>query len=387
MKTAANRLDNLALYPFACWERKINALYKRQEDIIRLDIGNPDLPPPDAAINKLSRSACLTSTHGYAGYRGISPLREEISSYYKHRFDVDLDPETQIAPLLGSKEGIVNLSLALLDPGDTAIVPDPSYPSYAMGASLAGASIYSVPLLPENVFLPDLDSVPSEIADKAAIMWLNYPNNPTSAVASLAFFEKAIGFAKSHDILLCHDAPYCDILYDTPKSPSILQVPGADKVAVEFNSLSKTYNMAGWRVGMAVGNAAVISSLFRVKSNVDSGLFLPIQEAAIVALRTPRTWVESRNKIYKQRMYAAMRGLKSIGLSAFQPKATLYIWVEVPSEWSSEAFADFLLEKAAVAVTPGSFFGKHGQGYIRISLTCCQERIEEGMDRIAKIIS
>jgi LL-diaminopimelate aminotransferase len=387
MKTAANRLDNLALYPFACWERKINALYKRQEDIIRLDIGNPDLPPPDAAINKLSRSACLTSTHGYAGYRGISPLREEISSYYKHRFDVDLDPETQIAPLLGSKEGIVNLSLALLDPGDTAIVPDPSYPSYAMGASLAGASIYSVPLLPENVFLPDLDSVPSEIADKAAIMWLNYPNNPTSAVASLAFFEKAIGFAKSHDILLCHDAPYCDILYDTPKSPSILQVPGADKVAVEFNSLSKTYNMAGWRVGMAVGNAAVISSLFRVKSNVDSGLFLPIQEAAIVALRTPRTWVESRNKIYKQRMYAAMRGLESIGLSAFQPKATLYIWVEVPSEWSSEAFADFLLEKAAVAVAPGSFFGKHGQGYIRISLTCCQERIEEGMDRIAKIIS
>jgi LL-diaminopimelate aminotransferase len=384
MKTAANRLDKLPLYPFAGWERKINALSKRQGDIIRLDIGNPDLPPPNAAIEALSRSACLTSTHGYAGYRAIPPLRQEISSYYKDRFGVDLDPETQIAPLLGSKEGIVNLSLAVLDPGDTVIVPDPGYPSYAMAASLAGASIHSAALLPENGFLPDLDLIPSDIADKARIMWLNYPNNPTSAIANISFFEQAIAFALDHDILLCHDTPYCDILYDTSIPPSILQVPGADKVAVEFNSLSKTYNMAGWRVGMAVGNAAVISSLFRVKSNVDSGLFLPIQEAAIVALRTPRSWIESRNKIYKQRMDTAMRGVQSIGLSAFQPKATLYIWAKAPSGWSSQSFADFLLEKARVAVAPGSFFGKHGQGYIRISLTCSQERIAEGMDRIAK---
>lgn len=387
MKTAANRLDKLPLYPLAGWERKINALSKPKKDIIRLDIGNPDLPPPDAVIKELLSSARQPSSHGYAGYRAIPPLRKEMASYYKHRFDVDLDPETQIAPLLGSKEGIINLSLAILDPGDIAIVPNPGYPSYAMGASLAGASIYSVPLLPEHAFLPDLNSIPRDIADKARIMWLNYPNNPTSAIASLSFFEQAVGFASNHDILLCHDAPYCDIIYGAPKPPSILQVPNADRIALEFNSLSKTYNMAGWRVGMAVGNAATISSLFRIKSNVDSGHFLPIQNAAVVALRTPRDWIESRNRIYNQRMHIAMRGLQSIGLSIFAAKATLYIWAELPSGWSSEGFADFVLQKASVAVAPGSFFGKQGEGYIRISLTCSQERISEAMDRMAKLIS
>lgn len=387
MKRQARRLHELPLYPFAGWERKVNAISKHNNDIIRLDIGNPDLPPPDEVIAKLSSSARQPFSHGYAGYRGILPLRVQIAAYYRRRFDVHLDPNTQIAPLLGSKEGIINLSLATLDPGDIAIVPDPAYPAYAMGASLAGASTYRVPLLPDNGFLPDLDSIPRDIAQKARIMWLNYPNNPTSAVASLSFFEKAMQFASHHDILICHDAPYCDIFYEGDRPPSILQVPGAEKLAVEFNSLSKTYNMAGWRVGMAVGNKHVTSSLLCVKSNVDSGLFLPIQEAAVVALQTPQTWVEARNDIYRQRMHEAMRTLKSAGLVALQPKASLYIWAQVPMGWSCENFADFLLEEASVAVASGSFFGRHGQGYIRISMTAPRERITQAMNRIGKAMS
>jgi len=246
--------------------------------------------------------------------------------------------------------------------------------------------VHRFPLLPERGFLPNLNAIPTDIADRAKMIWLNYPNNPTSANANLEFFAEAISFARKHDILLCHDAPYCDVIYGDDMPPSILQVPGASKVAVEFNSLSKTYNMAGWRVGMAVGNREALESLFLVKSNVDSGQFLPVQEAAVRALETPDEWIESRNRIYRQRMKAAISGLASLGLAVSQPRATLYTWVKAPKEWDSKRFAVFLLENAGVSVAPGSFFGEQGESYVRISVTSPEERIAEAFERIRPIM-
>ncbi|RLE38490.1 LL-diaminopimelate aminotransferase, partial [Candidatus Acetothermia bacterium] len=302
MKTKSDRIANMPDYPFARWGEKVRAARATGIDVIRLDIGNPDLPPPDAVIETLCSSARDPSSHGYPGYRGLPALREEIAAYYNRRFGVELDPTTEVVPLLGSKEGIVHLALALLDPGDLVLVPDPGYPSYTMGAVIAGARVHKFPLLPDRGFLPDLDAIPAEVAREATMIWLNYPNNPTAGTADLEFFTAAVEFARENDLLLCHDVPYCEVTYDGYTPPSVLQVPGAKEVAVEFNSLSKTYNMAGWRVGMAVGNSDVLASLFRVKSNVDSGQFLPVQEAAIRALNTPDEWIEERNSIYKQRM-------------------------------------------------------------------------------------
>jgi len=384
MKTQADRLGKMPEYPFARWGERVNAARARGIDVIRLDIGNPDLPPPDVVIDALCSSARQSSHHGYPGYRGIPALREEITSYYTRRFGVNLDPKDEVVPLLGSKEGIVHLALGVLDAGDLVLVPDPGYPSYTMGAVLAGAEVYKFPLLPERGFLPDLNAIPDKVAQEARMMWLNYPNNPTSATADLGIFEQAVAFAHSNDLLLCHDAPYCDVAYDGHTPPSLLQIPGAKEVAVEFNSLSKTYNMAGWRVGMAVGNPDVLASLSRVKSNVDSGQFLPVQEAAARAFAIPEEWIEARNQIYKERMWTAISGLASLGFSVTLPKATFYIWTRVPEGWDSEGFAMALLEKAGVAVAPGSFFGEQGEGYVRISLTSSEPRIAEAIDRIRK---
>jgi len=386
MKTQADRFGKIPEYPFARWGERVNAARARGIDVIRLDIGNPDLPPPDAVIDALCSSARRPNHHGYPGYRGIPALREEITSYYTRRFGVNLDPKDEVVPLLGSKEGIVHLSLAILDPGDLVLVPDPGYPSYTVGAILAGAEVYKFPLLPERGFLPDLNAIPNKVAQEARMMWLNYPNNPTSATADLGLFEQAVAFAHSHDFLLCHDAPYCDVVYDSHTPPSLLQVPGAKEVAVEFNSLSKTYNMAGWRVGMAVGNPDVLASLSRVKSNVDSGQFRPVQEAAARALAIQDEWIEARNRIYKERMWTAISGLASLGFPVTPPSATFYIWTRVPEGWNSEGFATALIERAGVSVAPGSFFGKNGQGYIRISLTSSEPRIAEAVDRIRKVI-
>ena len=330
MKTQADRLGKIPEYPFARWGERVNAARARGIDVIRLDIGNPDLPPPNAVIEALCSSAWQPEHHGYPGYRGIPALREEITSYYTRRFGVNLDPKDEVVPLLGSKEGIVHLALGVLDAGDLVLVPDPGYPSYTMGAVLAGAEVYKFPLHPERGFLPDFNAIPVEVADAARMMWLNYPNNPTSATADLGIFEQAVAFAHSHDLLLCHDAPYCDVVYDGHTPPSLLQIPGAKEVAVEFNSLSKTYNMAGWRVGMAVGNPDALASLYRVKSNVDSGQFRPVQEAAARALAIPGEWIEVRNRTYKERMWTAISGLASLGLPVTPPQATLYIWTRIP---------------------------------------------------------
>ena len=380
----ANRLTNMPPYPFARWAAQVRAVHDRGIDVIRLDIGNPDMPPSKEVLEALWRSAQHSDHHGYPGYRGIPALREAVAGYYQRRFGVTLDPEAQIVSLIGSKEGIVNMALACLDPGDLVLVPDPGYAPYMLGAALAGAQPYMFPLLPERGFLPDLDAISPDVADKAVLMWLNYPNNPTGATADLDFLTEVVDFARRHDLLLCHDAPYCDVTYDGYVAPSLLQVPGATDVAVEINSLSKTYNMAGWRVGMAVGKGEAIAALTQIKSNMDSGIFRPLQEAAVQALATDPGWIAARNGVYRQRLDIILEGLEAIGMEASLPRATLYVWAPVGSAQSSEAFALAVLEQTGVALAPGSFFGAAGEGHVRISVTAPTERLEEAMERIGR---
>lgn len=372
-------------YPFARWADHIEAAQERGLDVIRLDMGDPDLPPPEEVIQTLCRTAREPDRHGYPGYRGIPALRRAIAAYYGQRFDVNLHPDKQVVPLLGSKEGLINLALAYLGPGDLALVPDPGYAPYTRGAILAGAEIYTIPLRPERGFLPDLEAIPTSVARSASLLWLNYPNNPTGATADLSFLSQAVDFAREVDLLLCHDAPYADVTYGSYRAPSVLQVPGATDVAVEFNSLSKMANMAGWRVGMAVGSSEALSALTQVKSNIDSGIFRPLQEAAIAALSTNRSWISARNRIYEERLDLLVDGLRSLGLEAQPPKATLYLWAAIPDwrggGWTSESFARTLLQETGVAVAPGSFFGPGGEGFIRISATAPTARIEEAAQR------
>jgi LL-diaminopimelate aminotransferase len=352
------------------------------------------MAPPDEVIETLCRSARRPDHHGYPGYRGIPALRQAIAEYYGRRFDVTLDPESEVVPLIGSKEGLVNLALAYLDPGDLALVPDPGYAPYTQGAILAGAETYAFPLLPERDFLPDLNAIPSNVVDKAVLIWLNYPNNPTGATADLDFFAHAVDFARRHELLLCHDAPYCDVTYDGYQAPSVLQVPGACEVAVEFNSLSKMANMAGWRIGMAVGNSQVLEALARVKSNVDSGIFHPLQEAAIKALSADPAWLVKRNRTYQERLEILVKGLQHMGLEASRPEATLYLWARIPdtggrsapSRWTSQGFAQMLLEETGIAVAPGSFFGKAGEGFIRVSATAPTAQVEEARRRLEALV-
>ncbi len=381
---SARRLRNLPPYPFARWEGVVNEVKRQGQDIIRLDIGNPDLPPADAVIEALYASAKRPDVHGYSGYRGLPEFRRALAEYYARRFNVTLDPDKHIVPLLGSKEGIVNMALAWLDAGDLALIPDPGYAPYAAGARLAGADFVTFPLLAENGFLPDLDAIPAEVADRAKLLWLNYPNNPTGAVADLDFLARAVDFARRHNLLLCYDNPYCDQTYDDYVAPSILQVEGALDVAVEFNSLSKTFNMAGWRMGMAVGNPVALAALAQVKSNLDSGLFQPLQEAAVVAItQTPPAWFAARNALYRERFDILVAGLQALGITARRPQATLYLWAAIPAGWaSSEAFARAVMERTGVVFAPGSFFGPAGEGYVRISVTASTEQIREAMKRL-----
>jgi LL-diaminopimelate aminotransferase len=345
-------------------------------------MGDPDLPPPVEVIEALCRSAEHPGQHRYPGYRGTPALREAIAGYYQRRFGVTLRPKSEVTPLIGSKEGIVNLALACLDPGDLVLVPDPGYAPYAMGAALAGAEVYTFPLLPDRGFLPDLEAIPPGVANRARLMWLNYPNNPTGATADLRFFSGAVEFARRYGLLLCHDAPYCDVGYDGYLAPSLLQAPGALEIAIEFNSLSKTYNMPGWRLGMAVGNSEALDALARVKSNVDSGIFGPLQEAAVQALSVDPAWISHRNGVYQERLELVLEGLELAGMAVSRPRATLYAWAGVPSGWKSEAFALALLEQTGVAVAPGPFFGSAGEGYVRLSVTASTHRIRQAMERI-----
>jgi LL-diaminopimelate aminotransferase len=381
----ADRVVNLPPYVFAQVGQRIRQLMVEGKDIIRLDIGSPDLPPPDFILEELYRSTRVPVHHGYGGYYGTPALRQAMATYYESRFDVKLDPDREVAPLIGSKEGIANAALAFVDPGETVLVPDPGYPTYRMGTLLAGGVPVPVPLRVETGYLPNLEEIPEGVAHKAKILWLNYPNNPTGAAAPLEFFERVVDFAREYSILVCHDNPYCDVVYDGYVAPSILQVQGARDVAVEFNSLSKTYNMAGWRIAMAVGSATAVEALARTKTQIDSGIFRPIQDAGVVALTGDQGWIEGRNEIYRERRDLILETLLDLGLHAEKPLASLYVWAALPNGTRSVDFAKLLLEEAGVSVAPGSAFGAFGEGYIRVSVGMSTERIREAMERLRRL--
>jgi len=370
---------------FASLGSRLRELKRAGRDIIRLDIGSPDLPPPQVIVDAMYSIAQNPTQHGYGGYFGIPELRQAMAAYYDCRFGVKLDPEKEVAPLIGSKEGIANVALAFVDPGDTVLVPDPGYPTYSLGTLLAGGVPVPVPLLPEKGFLPELRKIPPDVARAAKILWLNYPNNPTGATAPLSLLAEAVEFAREYDLLVCHDNPYCDVTFDGYVAPSMLQVPGAMDVAIEFNSLSKTYNMAGWRVGMVVGNPVAVEALARTKTNIDSGIFLPIQQAAALALTGDQGWLAERNEIYRERRDIILEVLRARGIEAVTPQASLYIWARVPEGYTSGEFAERWLEGAGISITPGSAFGAHGEGYVRISLGMDTDRIREAMQRLASL--
>jgi len=372
-------------YFFASLSKTLADLRARGMDIIRLDMGSPDLPPADFIINKLISSARSPKKHGYAPLGGTPEFLKSICEYYERRFSVMLDPKCEALALIGSKEGIFNINHTLLDPGDLVLMPDPYYPVYYAGARLASARIHFMPLLRENNFLPDFDAISDDIADQAKMMWLSYPNNPTGAIAELDFFDRAIEFAKKHEIVIVHDAPYTDLTFDGFVAPSILQAKGAREVAIEFNSLSKTYNMAGWRVGMAVGNADIIKYLARYKSQIYTSMFIPVMEAAEVALTSDQSWIADRNKIYEERRDVVYEGLKAAGFELELPKAALYLWARLPEGYHDDMqYCADLLNDTGVSVTPGSIYGPSGKDYIRISIITPSQQIAKAMDRLVE---
>jgi LL-diaminopimelate aminotransferase len=381
MKTA-DRMAHLAPHFFATLSARLAVLQAEGRDIVRLDEGAPDLPPAPHIVDTLVQAASRPNTHSYQPHRGPNALRAAWAGWYKSQFGVDLDAETEITPLIGSKEGIFHLSQALLNPGDLALVPDPGYITYTRGALFAGAQVQPFPLLPELDYLPDLEAIPAEVLSKAKILWLNYPNNPTAATATLEFFERAVAMARQYGFLLCHDAAYIRINFAGTRCPSLLQVPGAKEVAVEFNTLSKSHNMAGWRTGALLGNPQVVRTLFTLKTNADSSHFLPIFEASISALTGDQSWLEQRNEVYRQRRDVLLAGLKELGLAVRKPDASLYVWSPVPGGWTSEEFAVAALEQAGVSMTPGTVFGPGGQGFLRLSITAPLERLEQAMERL-----
>jgi LL-diaminopimelate aminotransferase len=386
MMKPAKRVQNLPQLFFAALNQRIAELRAAGADVIRLDAGSPDLPPHAALIDILKESADDPAKHNYGGYAGQPHLRQAIADYYHHRFGVTL-ADTELLPLIGSKEGVVNLHLAWLDPGDLTLVPDPCYPSYYFAPQLAGGRVERFDLLPERGWLPDFSKIPAESARAARMLWLNYPNNPTGATAPLEFLAEAVAFCRRYNILLCHDAPYVDVTFDDYRAPSLLQVPGAKEIAVEFNSLSKTYNMAGWRVGMAVGCQVAIKALATIKTQIDSGMAKPIQDMAAVALTGNQDWLETRNALYQARRDLALARLAQMGLVADKPKAALYIWFRVPAGYTSTRFQTDLLEKAHVSLAPGQFYGRNGEGWARLSLTATQDRLTEALTRMEKVVT
>ncbi|MDD5130240.1 MAG: LL-diaminopimelate aminotransferase [Candidatus Omnitrophica bacterium] len=354
-------------------------------DIIDLGIGDPDQPTPKFIIDALNQAALDPANHRYALDQGMPLLRSAIADWYKHRFDVNLNPETEVLPLIGSKEGIAHFPLAFLNPGDFTLVPDPCYPPYKGGTILAGAKPYLMPLLEENSFLPDLKKIPFFVRRKARIIFVNYPNNPTGACAGRDFYSELIKFAARNKIIIISDLAYSEMAYDGYQPPSILELPGAREVAIEFHSLSKTYNMTGWRAGWACGNPQLVAALAKVKSNIDSGIFSAVQLAAVAALRGNQDYIKDMCQLYQRRRNTLVDGLTALGWAATKPKATFYVWIKTPPKADALSFAAHLLKEADIVATPGIGFGKYGQGYIRMALTVSEERIKEALARIEKI--
>ncbi len=350
--------------------------------MISFGIGDPDLPTPPHIIDALIEAARDPASHRYPDTDGLPELRRAMAGWYERRFGLSFDPDREVLPLIGSKEGIGHIPLCLIDPGDVALVTDPGYPVYPVAVQFAGGEVHELPLREEHAFLPDLGSVPEDVARRAKLLWLNYPNNPTSAIADVGFFEQAAEFARSNEITIVHDMAYSEVAYDEYVPPSFLQAAGARDVGIEVHSLSKSYNMAGWRIGMAVGNADMIDALSRVKSNLDSGVPNAIQRMAIAALDGPQDCIEEHNRIYQRRRDRLVEALRAVDLRVMPPKASLYLWAGLPEGTSSIEFAERLLDETGVVVTPGVGYGKQGEGYVRLSLTVPDERLEEGVRRL-----
>jgi LL-diaminopimelate aminotransferase len=378
----ATRIRTLPPYLFAAIDKMKQEAIARGVDIINLGIGDPDLPTPSPIVESLRKAAGNPKHHQYPSYEGMASFRDAVAAWYQRRFHVTLDPGSEVLTLIGSKEGIGHVPLAFVDPGDVVLVPSPGYPVYPVGTSFAGGVSHIMPLTQRNGFLPDLDAIPEDVATKAKLMWLNSPNNPTSVVMSKEYFAKVVQFARAHRIIVCHDAAYSEIFYDGKRPASFLEIDGAKEVGVEFHSLSKTYNMTGWRLGFAVGNKEVLAGLGKVKSNLDSGVFQAIQEAGITALHLDDSVTDGIRKVYQERRDVLVPGLKRLGLEVDPPPAAFYIWATVPKGYTSASFTAHLLEKAGIVTTPGNGFGSPGEGYIRMTVTTSKDRLAEAVERI-----
>ncbi len=379
-------MQNLPPYLFARIEKKIEEAKEKGIDIINLGIGDPDQATPDYIIDAMAKTIYDSPNHQYPSSVGMLSYRQAVADWYRWRFGVELDARTEVVSLLGSKEGIAHISFAYLDKDDINLVPDPGYPVYGIGTLLAGGKSYLMPLKEENAYLPILQDIPGDIARKAKLMFINYPNNPTGAIADIGFYEEVVEFAKSYDILVCHDAAYTELAFDGIKPPSFLEAKGAREVGIEFHSLSKTYNMTGWRIGWAAGNKEAVEVLGRFKSNIDSGVFQAIQYAAVEALKGPQDCVQEMQKMYQERRDAAMAGLEKMGWKTSPPQGSFYFWLPVPKGYTSASFAEFILENAAVIITPGNGYGDCGEGYFRIALTVDKDRIAEAFERMQKVM-
>jgi LL-diaminopimelate aminotransferase len=381
----AKRIKELPPYLFAEIDRKKREALARGVDLIDLGVGDPDIPTPTPIVEKLMEGASKPVNHRYPSSAGLPEYRQAVARWYQKRFGVKLDSEKEVVSLIGSKEGIANMATAFVDPGDLVLVASPCYPVYYIGTSFCGGKNYFLPLVKKNHFLPDLAAIPAEVALKAKMMWINYPNNPTAAVAERDFFADVVEFAHRYNIVICHDAAYTEMGFDGYRPMSFLQLDGAKEVGIEFHSLSKTFNMTGWRVGMAVGNKDLVGGLAQVKSNVDSGIFQAVQEAAIEALHLGEEIVEPSRRIYQERRDVLVSGLKAGGFDCEKPRATFYVWVSVPKGLTSAQFTAKLLDEAGVVTTPGNGFGEAGEGFVRFTICVGKERLKEVTERIRQM--
>lgn len=381
----SDRIKSLPPYLFAQIDRKKKEKIAQGVDVIDLGVGDPDMPTPEPIVKAMQRAVEKPEHHRYPSYEGMLSFREAVAEFYRKRFGVSLDPEKEVITLIGSKEGIAHFPLAFVNPGDVVLCPDPAYPVYKIGTLFAGGVPYIIPLREENNFLPDFKSIPKDVLKRAKIIWVNYPNNPTSAVADESFYRELIDWARENNIIVASDLAYSEIYFGNQKPMSILQIDGAKEVAIEFHSLSKTYNMTGWRIGMAVGNEKLILGLGKVKTNVDSGQFQAIQEAGITALKMPESELQKIREVYRQRREAMVKALQDAGLEVYRSQATFYLWVKVPKGYTSAQFVSLLLDECGIVCTPGNGFGEHGEGYFRISLTLPTERLLEAAERIRKL--
>lgn len=381
----SNRLKSIPPYVFAEIGKKRQAAIARGVDVIDLGIGAPDQPTPKHIVDAMHEAINKPANHKYPPFGGTPEFKKAAADWCQSRFGFSLDPGSEVTSLIGSKEGIHHLIMAFVDEGDVVLVPDPAYPVYRTSTILAGGTPHSMPLRPERDFIPDLDAIPQAVAKKSKLMFLNYPNNPTAGVADLAFFEKAVAFAKKHDILLCHDLAYSEMTFDDYRAPSIFEVSGAKDIAIELHSLSKTYNMTGWRVGFAIGNQMAVKALAQLKGNIDTDVFGAIQEAAIAAFKGPVDHIIRCNKLYEERRDLAITELKKLGWDLKPTKATFYMWLPVPKGMNSADFCNKMLDTAGIVVPPGTAYGPEcGEGYFRISLCTSKERLKEAFDRMAK---